>query len=140
MDGIVDLPNDRVGVLEIELTAAVLESPRALLEDVAVLHGRYGIDVARVDPISVIMRLPNARSEYFQVVADIEEVLKIRCRTITVGSLLALLWHFATIDGFPNGLFMTEADGTDLSLAMREVVCGAIPAVEPYPGAYRSAK
>lgn len=140
MDGVVDLANGRVGVLEIELTPAVLESPRALLEDVAVLHARYGIDVARIDPISVILRLPNARSEYFQVIADIERVLNIRCRTMTVGSLLASLWHFATIDGFQNGLFMTQPEGTDLSLAMRELLADAISTTEPYQGAYRCAK
>jgi hypothetical protein len=45
MDGVLGLSDGRLGVLEIELGNAVLDSPRFLLEDVAVLHGRYGIEV-----------------------------------------------------------------------------------------------
>ena len=65
MDGVLATAEGRLGVLEIELGNAVLESPRELLEDVAVLHGRYGIEVASIDPVSIITSLPNARSEYF---------------------------------------------------------------------------
>lgn len=140
MDGVLGLADGRLGVLEIELGNAVLESPRALLEDVAVLHGRYGIEVGKIDPVSVILALPNARSEYFQVIADIERVLGVRCRTLTVGSLLAVLWRFERIDGFPEDLFMTVPGDTDLWPAMKRFVCASIPTDESYGGAYRPFK
>lgn len=140
MDGVVGLADGRVGVVEIELTNAVLESPRSLLEDVAVLNGRYGIAVANIDPLSVILQLPNARSEYFQVISDIERVLNIRCRSLTVGALMACMWHFQRIDRFTDGLFITNPDGTDLWSAMGTEFSGTIPNIEPYPGAYRPVK
>jgi len=91
-------------VAEIELVGGELESPRALMEDVAILHARYGFAVADVDAISIISAFPNLRSEYYQVMRDIEVVLGIKCRTLTLGALLAMVWASKTIDGF---------DGTD---------------------------
>ena len=140
MDGVVGFTDGRLGVLEIELANSVLDSPRALLEDVAVLHGRYGIEVERIDPLSVILSLPNARSEYYQVIADIEKVLAIRCRTLTVGVLLVLLWKFRTIDGFPGDLFMTSPRDTNLGSSVERLARGAIPLVEPYGGTYKPFK
>lgn len=139
MDGVLGLSNGRIGVLEIELSNAVLESPRALLEDIAVLHGRYGIEVKQIDPVSVILSLPNARSEYFQVIKDIEKVLGIRCRTLTVGCLLAVLWSFQKIDGFMEFLFMTSPADTDLLPGMKLFISESIPP-QPYDGAYRPSK
>lgn len=140
MDGVLGLTDGRFGVLEIEFTSSVLESPRALLEDVAVLHGRYGIEVATIDPISIILSLPNERSEYFQVVADIEKVLGIRCRTITVGALFAVVWQFERIHGFPDDLFMTSPGGTDLLPAIQNRLSASISRNQPYEGAYRPSK
>ena len=140
MDGVLGLLDNRLGVLEIELTDSVLESPRALLEDVAVLHGRYGIEVGRIDPVTVVLTLPNARSEYYQVIADIERVLGIRCRTMTVGCLLGILWQFQTIVGFSDDLFMTSPGDTDLLPAMKRSFGDRFPMIEPYSGAYRPSK
>jgi len=140
MDGVLGLADDRLGVLEIELGNAVLDSPRALLEDVAVLQGRYGIKLEQIDPVSVILGLPNARSEYFQVIADIEKVLGLRCRTLTIGALLAVLWQFETIDGFPGDLFMTSPGDTDLWPAMMKFISELTPTDQPYRGAYRPFK
>jgi len=140
MDGVLATTDGRVGVLEIELSTAVLDSPRALLEDVAVLHGRYGIPVENIDPVSVILELPNVRSEYYQVMDDIAQVLALRCRTVTVGALLAVLWQFEKIDGFGAHLFTTSPAGADLLDHMQQALSGAILDRPPYPGAYRPFK
>lgn len=140
MDGVLATTDGRLGVIEIELGNEVLESPRALLEDVAVLHGRYGIDVGNIDPVSVITELPNARSEYFRVMSDIEKVLGLRCRTVTVGALLAVLWQFEKIEGFKGNLFVTSPDDTDLLPAIQRHVSESIPASQPYPGSYSPSK
>ena len=140
MDGVLATGEGRLGVLEIELGNAVLESPRELLEDVAVLHGRYGIEIGSIDPVSVITRLPNTRSEYFRVMSDIEKVLNLRCRTVTVGALLAVMWQFERIEGFTGNLFVTSPDHTDLLPAMRHHLSDSISAWEPYAGAYRPSK
>lgn len=124
-------------VAEIETGAGVLDSPRALLEDVAVLHSRYGYAVDRIDPVSVILSFPNVRSEYYQVIRDIEKVLGLRCRTITVGALVALLWNCARLDGFDGDSFTIGEGSIDLAdcLGLDDAKLA-----EPYPGAFRPAK
>lgn len=127
--------SERAFVAEIETGVAVLESPRALLEDVAVLHSRYGYAVEGIDPVSVILSFPNVRSEYYQVIRDIEKVLGLRCRTVTIGALIALLWNSAKLDGFDGDAF-TIGDGTiDLSDSL-----GIEGVAEPYSGAFTPAK
>ncbi|MBK1659859.1 4Fe-4S dicluster domain-containing protein [Paracraurococcus ruber] len=129
--------SNRPFVAEIELSNAVIENPRALLEDVAILHARYGYVVADIDPVSIILSLPNLRSEYYQVIRDIENVLGVRCRTVTVGAMVALLWTCSRLDGFEGDAFIIGAGGADLAanLGMHEGVLH-----EPYPGAFRPAK
>jgi Fe-S-cluster-containing hydrogenase component 2 len=129
--------HERPFVAEIETGAGVLECPRALLEDVAVLHSRYGYAVNGIDPVSVILSFPNVRSDYYQVIRDIEKVLGLRCRTITIGALIALLWNCARLDGF-NGDTFTVGEGT-IDIADYLGVDDA-KLVEPYPGAFRPAK
>lgn len=124
-------------VAEIETGVDVLESPRGLLEDVAILHSRYGYAIDGIDPVSVILSFPNVRSEYYQVIRDIEKVLGLRCRTITVGVLITLLWNCAELDGFEGNVF-TVGEGTiDLTdcLGLNDAQL-----VEPYPGAFKPAK
>ena len=129
--------SERAFVAEIETGAGVLESPRALLEDVAVLHSRYGYVVADIDPLSIILAFPNVRSEYYQVIRDIEKVLGLRCRTVTVGALIALLWNRARLDGFSNSAFAMGEGVIDLADCLG---IAAARSTEPYPGAFRPAK
>jgi len=129
--------SERPFAAEIETGAGVLDSPRALLEDVAVLHSRYGYAVDGIDPVSIILSLPNARSEYYQVIRDIEKVLGIRCRTVTIGALVALMWNCAKLDGF-NGDAYTIGESVVnldefLGLANEKLI-------EPYAGAFKPAK
>ena len=140
MDGVLATADGRLGVLEIELGNAVMETPRGLLEDIAVLHGRYNIEVGSIDPVSLMVQLPNARSEYYRVVSDIEKVLSLRCRTVTVGALLAVLWQFETIKRFTGDLFVASSDDTDLLPSMKRHLSQTIPEWQPYPGAYRPSK
>ena len=124
-------------VAEIETGVGVLESPRALLEDVAVLHSRYGYAVDGIDPVSIILAFPNVRSEYYQVIRDIEKVLGLRCRTITVGALVAMLWNFVRLDGFKGDAF-TVGKGTIDIVDCLDIGNSMLP--EPYPGAFRPVK
>jgi ferredoxin len=129
--------SERPFVAEIELSAGVLDSPRALLEDVAVLHARYGFKVSDIDPVSIILSFPNVRSEYYQVIRDIENVLGLRCRTITVGALVALMWTCSRIDGFVDDDFVV-GEGT-INLAASLGIDDAL-LHEPYAGAFTPAK
>lgn len=124
-------------VAEIETGVGVLESPRALLEDVAVLHSRYGYAVDGIDPVSIILAFPNVRSEYYQVIRDIEKVLGLRCRTITVGALVAMLWNFVKLDGFEGEAFTVGKGTIDIADCLHTVI-SKLP--EPYPGAFKPVK
>lgn len=126
---------ERPFVAEIELSGYVLESPRALLEDVAIMNARYGFAVADIDAVSIVLAFPNVRSEYYQVFRDIEAVLGIRCRTLTLGAMIALLWKGTTLDGFAGTDFAVIKSGIDLGDVA--VLNGM---QEPYAGAFRPAK
>lgn len=124
-------------VAEIETKADVLESPRALLEDVAILHSRYGYAVDEIDPISIILAFPNTRSEYYQVIRDIEKVLGLRCRTITVGALVAMMWNFSRINGFYGNAFAIGESVIDITDYINIDISKS---PEPYPGAFKPVK
>lgn len=136
-DGVLGFPNGQLGVMEIELSPNAVESPRALIEDIAVLHSRYHVPTNEVYAISVLLQLPNARSEYYQVMQDIEKVLAIRCRTITVGALLAMVWNIAKLPDLGE-LFLTTEGGTDLTPSLAAVI-GNVEH-EPYAAAFINAK
>ena len=139
MDGLLRFDSGQVGVVELETGKAVLESPRALLEDIAVLHNRFGKDVVDIVPVSMIGTLPNVRGEYYQVINDIKKVLNIECRTITFGAICMLMWHFGTLAEMPEGLFITTVGTTNLYPSLAQLIPD-LPETEPYPGAYRPPK
>lgn len=139
MDGLLRFDSDQIGVIELETGKEVLESPRALLEDIAVLHNRFGMDIADIVPVSMIGTLPNVRAEYYQVIDDIKEVLNIECRTITLGALCLLMWHFGTLAELQGELFSTTTGETDLYPSLAQLIPD-LPTTEPYPGAYRPPK
>ena len=139
MDGVLSTRTGQLGVVELETSAAVLESPRALLEDIAILRGRFGVPVAAIVPVSLIGALPNARSEYYRVMDDILHVLGIRCRTVTLGALGVLNWRFTRITGLDGDLFSTTDGTIDLYPSLAHLIPD-LPRAEPYPGAYRPAK
>lgn len=140
MDGLIATSADQIGVLEIELGNAALESPRSLLEDVAVIHGRHKIDIHQLELLSVLSALPNARSEYYQVISDIRKVLSLQCRTITVGALLVLLWTFSRIQALPVNSFVVSSSNKTLFNDMHHYLGQSLQYQEPYPGAYRPLK
>jgi Fe-S-cluster-containing dehydrogenase component len=87
-----------IGVVEIEFSKDSLESPRAILDDIAVLHSRYGIGKDEVTPFIVSLELPNIRTEYWRVLKDIKGVLGISIQSITLGALCVLAWSFFEIN------------------------------------------
>ncbi len=131
---------DRAGrpfVAEIEASDSVLESPRFLLEDVAVLHSRYRMPVSSLTAVSILLVLPNKRSEYYQVLRDIEFVLGLRFRTITLGALLVTMWNCRMLLHFAREALVVGELGLDLGLLMTEL---NIEYSELYPGAYVPAR
>jgi hypothetical protein len=142
IDAIIAFDDGTAGIAEVELGGAVLESPRAILEDIAVLHGRYAFPLESIVPISIILALPNARSEYYQVIDDVRRVLNIRIHTLTMGVLLILLWNCAQIESLGHDEFITEDGGGNLTISLLKALGGSGARLdgEPYPGALETAK
>lgn len=140
IDGVLYFYSGCIGVVELETSTAALDSPRALLEDIAVLHGRFNVPMDHIVPISILTELPNVRTEYYQVIDDISSVLDIRCRTLTLGVLCLLMWRFWTLPELKSSdLFTTKAGTVDLLKSLR-ILDPDFPSEEPYPGAYWPAK
>lgn len=139
IDAVARFADSKIAAIELEFGNAALESPRALLEDLAVLHSRYGVEVESAYAISVLLALPNVRSEYYRVIDDIKVVLGIDCRTITVAVLLLMAWTFTKVRGLGSGEFITKEGDVDLSRFLK-VNDRVVLRADPYQGALRPAK
>lgn len=81
-------------VAEIEIpSSAILDAPRNLLDDYAVLKSRKGDELNSVVPLVICWDLPNKRTDYWNVITDVKNVLGLEIKTI---SILALAVHFWT--------------------------------------------
>lgn len=93
MDAIYASPAGSFGAVEVEFGRDTLEASRGVLDDLAVLHARYGVDKRENKALVICLQLPNARQGYWQVVKDINAVEGVRISTVTIGALMLLLWH-----------------------------------------------
>lgn len=87
--------NDKIIIGESEITNTdTLSVTRRILDDIAVLIGRYGFTSNQILPLAVINGLPNKRTDYYEVVEDIYNVLGVQICTITYHALFMLnLYH-----------------------------------------------
>lgn len=96
MDAVFEL-QESIGVVEMEFESDTLSVARNLLDDLAIMQNRYGINACEIIPLALCLALPNTRQGFYQVCDDINKVLDISIRTLTVGALLLLLWSGATL-------------------------------------------
>lgn len=110
MDLLFSDDTDSLGTAEIETGGDILNSPRNILDNIAVLHSRYGFPKEKIYPLIVSFTFPNQRSEYWQVISDIKKVTGIEIFSITLGALLMLLWQNRTISMEDIKLFYADSD------------------------------
>lgn len=67
-----------------------LSVSRRILDDEAVMIGRYKKMPEQIYPISVLNGLPNKRTDYYEVIHDINNILGIKINTITYHILFVL--------------------------------------------------
>jgi Fe-S-cluster-containing hydrogenase component 2 len=114
MDAVLGPPGTKYGVVEIEFDQnALLDSPRNILDDIAVLSSRYQIKPTEITPLIVSLVLPNSRSEYWRVIKDINNVLKIKINSITIGALLLFVWNLKKIN-FEYINFYADIDNMEI--------------------------
>lgn len=113
MDGIYSNGSE-LGSLEVEFGNDSLESIRATLDDIAVLHCRYKLDLKKQDPLVVCLSLPRERQGYWQVISDISRVLGIEVRTVTFAALLLLVWNGKVADNQALSEFIPKFGSTSI--------------------------
>lgn len=82
---------DSIIIGESEITSTdTLSVNRRILDDMAVLISRYGYSKESILPLSVINGLPNKRTDYYEVIKDIKNILGVQISTITYHILFML--------------------------------------------------
>ena len=66
------------------LGSDILGLPRRILEGISWLHSRKKIDVNTHIPCVVIMEFPRKRSDFYEVITDIENVTNIKIKTLSI--------------------------------------------------------
>jgi len=95
------LPGIARGVAEVEFGQnAVLDAPRDVLDALAVLKSRYEWSLKETAPLVITDELPNRRSEYWEIVRDIRDVVGVRIGTITTFALHLLMWSRRPLPAF----------------------------------------
>lgn len=97
MDAIYSSVGGTFGSVEIEFGRDTLDASRGVLDDIAVLFTRYGVDKLRNKALVICLQLPNARQGYWQVVKDIMHVEQVKISTTTIGALMLLIWNSCTL-------------------------------------------
>jgi hypothetical protein len=92
-DAKLSFENEFVGILEIEVpSTAMLDAPRNLLDDIAVEVSRNKAELERIIPIVICWTFPNNRSDYWNVINDIKNILNIKIKTIPIMALAVYYW------------------------------------------------
>jgi hypothetical protein len=103
-------------VSEIEIpSTAILDAPRNLLDDYAVLVNRRKIAKSNLVPLVICWDLPNNRTDYWNVVKDINKVLSIKIKTCSLLALFLLYWSNEKIDFFDDSFYL-DSDNNRLTI------------------------
>jgi len=140
MDMVLGPPGVGSGTGEVELGAGVLDAPRNILDNVAVLVARYEVSKNKIVPLIVSLSLPNQRSEYWQVIKDIRTVLGVKINSITVGALVLLVWNRKRIVIESGDELYIDSDNVSLRSKIERILDRVIRATKGYPGLFESEK
>lgn len=95
-------------VMEIEIPSIeILDAPRNLLDDYAVLNGRKKQNSEEIVPVVLCWDLPNKRTDYWNVITDVNKILRIKIKTISILALALHYWTNTPID-FRNDDYFLE--------------------------------
>lgn len=90
---------DYKAVVEVEIPSTeILDAPRNLLDDYAVINCRKKLSDEVIVPLVICWDLPNKRSDYWNVISDINELLELKIKTVSILSLALHYWTKVPID------------------------------------------
>lgn len=119
-------------VAEIEIPSTeILDAPRNLLDDYAVQKSRIKDNTKEIIPLVICWDLPNKRTDYWNVITDIKNILGLKIKTI---SILALALHYWTETplSLQNDDYFLEHDNCTINNA--EMFNKAGLSAKDYPG------
>ena len=140
MDIVFEQTGNTIGTCEVELGNDVLDAPRNILDNVAVLVSRYNISKDKIMPLVVTLSLPNRRSEYWNVIKDIKQVLNIKINSMTVGTLIILVWNRVKLPFNSNEIFYADSEQNSIKNKIESVLNRKLNIKEGYPGLFESHK
>lgn len=101
-------------VAEIEIPSTeILDAPRNLLDDYAVIKSRKDSN-RKIIPVVICWDLPNKRTDYWNVIDDINKILSLKIKTISVLSLALHYWTNTDLD-FENDDYFLYSDNTRMA-------------------------
>ena len=107
-DVLIDDPsNGHKIVCEVEIPSiAVLDAPRNLLDDIAVLVSRREVKRDTLIPLVICWDFPNKRTDYWNVVKDVKEVLGIEIKTCSILGMAVLAWTENDFDAMSDSYYL----------------------------------
>lgn len=113
-DVLIDNKNDNFKIVsEVEIPSiAILDAPRNLLDDVAVLVNRRKVKASDLVPLVICWDFPNNRTDYWNVVQDIKKVLNIEIKTCSILALAVLAWTENEFDARSNDYYLSPNRNT----------------------------
>ena len=108
---------------ECETSNDSLSVTRKLLDDLSVLVSRYSLNADNIVPLAVLNRLPNKRTDFYEVIEDIRNVLGIQIHTVTYASLFLLNLYRCKLSPDDFKAFTVDRNNTDI----REPILNFIP-------------
>ena len=140
MDIVFEQSEKKLGTCEVELGDDVLDAPRNLLDNVAVLVSRYKIKKNNIMPLVVTLSLPNQRSEYWRVIKDIKQVLNLQINSLTIGMLVLLVWNRIKVSIDSQEMLYADSDMYTLRSQFEYILGRKLNVKEGYPGFIESQK
>lgn len=120
-------------IAEVEIPSSeILDAPRNLLDDYAVLHCRKGENISNIVPLVICWDLPNKRTDYWNVISDIKNILNIKIKTISILALALYYWTETPLD-FSNDDFYLDYSKSKMNSA-DELLKKYGMTTEDYPG------
>lgn len=117
MDG-VSVSQGYYVLVEVEIVAN-LDSPRDILDDVAVFCSRNGVKKDNVKGMIILPELPNKRTEFWELLSDIKNVLDLEIMIVPLAALLSVVWNKKLMNIF---LFNLNKENTSARSALAKIL------------------
>lgn len=100
---------DYKAVVEVEIPSTeILDAPRNLLDDYAVINCRKKLSDEVIVPLVICWDLPNKRSDYWNVISDINELLELKIKTVSILSLALHYWTKSPVDLINDNYYLNH--------------------------------